>query len=61
MGNLLRCELAEHFLNDVALFEAAPDVVQGDSFQRRNIVLNKMSLERSHGEGRGAETLSASR
>jgi hypothetical protein len=37
----LRRELAEYLLHDIATPEAILDVVQGESFQGWNIVLNK--------------------
>ena len=55
MGELLRCELAEHLLNDVALIEAVPDAGQGEFFQRRNVVLNETSSERSTKGERGGQ------
>ena len=60
MSELLRCELAERLLNDVALFETVPDADKGELLQRGDIVLNKASHKLSLRE-RGMETLSASR
>ena len=40
-GNSLGRELAEYLLHNIASHEAVPDIVQGESFQRGDIILDR--------------------
>ena len=61
MRHSLRGKLTKRFLNNIAPLDAISDADKGETFQRRNVILNELSLKCYPGEGKGAETLSASR
>jgi len=41
MDNSPRGKLAEHFFDDITSLETILDVVQGELFQRRDVILNE--------------------
>lgn len=53
IDGLLRREFAEYFFHDITLLKAIPDAVQGEHFQRRDVILKETSLQYSHDEGGG--------
>ena len=53
MYNLPRRKLAEYFLDDITSLETILDVVQGESFQRGDIILNERHSSSLPGKRKG--------
>jgi len=48
IDDLLGRELTEQFSHDITLAKSTLDAGQGKRFQGRDVILNEMSLRRSH-------------
>ena len=53
VGDSPRRKLAEYFFDDITSLETILDVVQGESFQRRDVILNEYYSSSLPGKGKG--------